>query len=220
MSLPRVYPIVDSAEWVRRLLAVGVRLVQLRIKDRPTEELRTEIRTARALCARAGARLIVNDYWQLAIAEDCEFVHLGQGDLDGADTRAIRGAGMRLGVSTHDERELERALALAPDYVALGPVYPTLLKVMPWAPQGLERLREWKRRIGHIPLVAIGGLTVERLAGVFAAGADAAAVVTDIVRHPDPEARARAWLAAAEESSAPGEALRAASRVGLGSSVP
>jgi thiamine-phosphate pyrophosphorylase len=196
MPLPRVYPIVDSAEWVRRLLPLGVRLVQLRIKDRSTEELRAEIRESSALCARVGAQLIVNDYWQLAIEEGCDFVHLGQGDLDGADTRAIRGAGMKLGVSTHDERELERALPFNPDYVALGPIYPTLLKVMPWAPQGLARITEWKRRIGRIPLIAIGGLTVERLAGVFAAGADVAAVVTDIVRNANPEARTREWLAA------------------------
>jgi thiamine-phosphate pyrophosphorylase len=124
-------------------------------------------------------------------------VHLGQGDLAGADLVALRRAGVRLGVSTHDETELERALAARPDYVALGPIYPTLLKVMPWRPQGLARIREWKRRIGQLPLVAIGGLTLERLAAVLAAGADVAAVVTDIVRNSNPEGRARAWLAAA-----------------------
>jgi thiamine-phosphate pyrophosphorylase len=196
-SLPRVYPIVDSAAWVRRLLPVGVRLVQLRVKDRNAQDVRTEIRESKALCALSGAQLIVNDYWQLAIEEGCDFVHLGQGDLDHADTRAVRQAGIRIGVSTHDERELDRALSLGPDYIALGPIYPTLLKVMPWAPQGLARLVEWKRRVGRIPLVAIGGLTVERLRGVFAAGADVAAVVTDIVRNPDPEARTREWLAEA-----------------------
>ena len=104
-------------------------------------------------------QLVVNDYWQLALEEGCDFVHLGQGDLAGADLAALRRAGVRLGVSTHDHAELERALALHPDYVALGPIYPTLLKVMPWAPQGLARLSEWKRRIGALPLVAIGGLT-------------------------------------------------------------
>ncbi|HUN73504.1 MAG TPA: thiamine phosphate synthase [Steroidobacteraceae bacterium] len=197
MSLPRVYPIVESAEWVRRLLPLGVRLVQLRVKDRPVEELRAQIRESKALCAASNAQLIVNDYWELAIEEGCDFVHLGQGDLDHADTRAVRKAGVRLGVSTHDDRELERALSLEPDYIALGPIYPTLLKVMPWAPQGLARVTEWKRRVGAIPLVAIGGLTLERLRGVFAAGADVAAVVTDIVKSSDPEARTQAWLAAA-----------------------
>ena len=195
MALPRIYPIVESAAWVQRLLPLGVRLVQLRVKDRPAEEVRAQIRESQKLCAASDAQLIVNDYWELAIEEGCDFVHLGQGDLDQADTRAVRKAGIRLGVSTHDERELDRALSVAPDYIALGPIYPTLLKVMPWAPQGLARVTEWKKRIGRIPLVAIGGLTLERLRGVFAAGADVAAVVTDIVRNPDPEARTRAWLA-------------------------
>jgi thiamine-phosphate pyrophosphorylase len=145
--------------------------------------------------------LIVNDYWQLAVAEGCDFVHLGQGDLDTADVPALRKADVRIGISTHSHEELERALALAPDYVALGPVYPTVLKVMPWAPQGLERITEWKRRVGDIPLVAIGGLTVERLPGVFGAGADIAAVVNDIVSNRDPEGRAREWLAVAGAAS-------------------
>jgi thiamine-phosphate pyrophosphorylase len=197
MPLPRVYPIVDSSQWVRRLLPLGVRLVQLRIKDSPAEQVRAQIRESKALCARAGAQLIVNDYWDLALEERCDYVHLGQGDLATADVAALRKAAVRIGVSTHDHAELERALAVAPDYVALGPIYPTLLKVMPWAPQGLERIGEWKLRIGDTPLIAIGGLTVERLKGVFDAGADVAAVVTDVLRNADPEARARQWLEAA-----------------------
>jgi len=145
----------------------------------------------------AWVQLVVNDYWRLALATGCDFVHLGQGDLDAADIPALRRAGVRLGISTHDDNELARALALRPAYVALGPIYPTLLKVMPWRPQGLARIGEWKRRIGSLPLIAIGGLTPERLAGVFAAGADVAAVVTDIVQAADPEGRVRQWLAVA-----------------------
>jgi thiamine-phosphate pyrophosphorylase len=197
VKLPRVYPIVETAQWVARLLPLGVRLVQLRVKDRTDAEVCGEIRKARTLCARAGAQLVVNDYWQMAMAEECDFVHLGQGDLDMADLPALRRAGIKIGISTHDHAELERALALEPDYLALGPIYPTLLKVMPWSAQGLDRITEWKRRIGIIPLVAIGGLTVERLQGVFAAGADVAAVVSDIVRSPDPVVRTQEWLAAA-----------------------
>lgn len=197
MKLPRVYPIVDSAAWVQRLTALGVRLVQLRIKEQPRERVLGEIRRSQACCRTAGAQLIVNDYWQLALDSDCDFVHLGQGDLDAADVGALRRAHVRLGVSTHDDHELERALSLRPDYIALGPIYPTLLKVMPWQPQGLARLGEWKRRVGAVPLVAIGGITLERLAGVFAAGADVAAVVTDIVRAAQPETRTREWLAVA-----------------------
>jgi len=200
--LPRVYPIVDSVQWVARLVPLGVRLIQLRIKDLPREQLRHEIRAARAHCESAGVQLIVNDYWQLALEEGCGFVHLGQSDLEGADVAALRAGGVRIGVSTHDDAELARGLSIEPDYVALGPIYPTLLKVMPWAPQGLARIGEWKRRIGMIPLVAIGGITLERLPGVLAAGADAAAVVTDLVRAADPEARTRAWLAAAKEPQA------------------
>jgi thiamine-phosphate diphosphorylase len=194
MSLSRVYPIVESAAWVRRLLPLGVRLVQLRVKDRPTEEVRAEIHESKDLCARAGAQLVVNDHWQLALEEGCDYVHLGQGDLHTADVPALRRAGVRIGISTHDESELARALGFEPDYVALGPIYPTLLKVMAFAPQGLGRIGEWKRRIGTVPLVAIGGITLERLPGVLAAGADSAAVVTDIVRNSDPEARTAAWL--------------------------
>ena len=197
MKFPRVYPVVDSSAWVGRMLSVGVQLIQLRIKERSAADIRTEIREAKALCKREGAQLVVNDHWMLAMAEDCNFVHLGQGDLDTADVPALRKAGVRIGISTHSPQELARALALTPDYVALGPIYPTVLKVMPWSPQGLDRITEWKRRIGETPLVAIGGLTVERLPGVFDAGADVAAVVNDIVSNPHPETRAREWLAVA-----------------------
>lgn len=189
------YPIVDSLAWLETVLAGGTRLVQLRIKAGSAETLRTAISKARQLCALARAQLIVNDYWQLALETGCNFVHLGQGDLDTADVAALRRHGIRLGISTHDHAELQRALALQPDYVALGPIYPTKLKQMPWAPQGLERIGEWKRALGAIPLVAIGGLTVERVPGVFAAGADSAAVITDIVTSATPEQRIHEWLA-------------------------
>ena len=196
MTLPRFYPIFDDADWIARMLPLGVRLVQLRVKDRPEAETRAEIARVRDLCAAAGATLVVNDHWRLAIEEGCGFVHLGQEDLDEADVPAIRAAGLKLGVSTHDEAELDRALALKPDYIALGPVYPTILKAMKWAPQGLDRIATWRKRVGSVPLVAIGGLNVERIPSVFAQGADSAAVVTDITLNADPEARTREWLAA------------------------
>ena len=196
MRLDPFYLIVDDARWLERLLPLGVKLVQLRIKNRPEGELRAAIRASMHLCVRHGATLVVNDYWRLAIEEGCGFAHLGQEDLDGADVEALKAAGVRLGVSTHDERELDRALALSPDYVALGPIYPTLLKPMAYAPQGLARIARWKARIGAIPLVAIGGLTPDRARASLGAGADSACVVTDVLRHADPEARTREWLAA------------------------
>jgi len=195
-GLDPFYPIVDSAERVARLVGIGARLVQLRVKDKDEAMVARETRAALAICAKAGATLVVNDYWRIAIDEGAPWIHLGQADLDGADIAAIRRAGLRLGVSTHDEAELDRALALDPDYVALGPIYPTILKAMAFAPQGLARISEWKRRIGAIPLVAIGGLTVERAKLCLAAGADVVAVVTDITLNADPEARAREWIAA------------------------
>lgn len=194
MTLDRFYPVFDSADWLARSLPLGVKLVQLRVKDRPQPALRDEIRRARDLCAEAGAQLVVNDYWQLAIEEGCDFIHLGQEDLDAADLPAIRRAGLKLGISTHDDAELDRALAARPDYIALGPVYPTILKEMRWREQGLERLTDWKRRMGPLPLVAIGGLTVARACGALEAGADMVAVVTDITLSADPEARIHDWI--------------------------
>ena len=190
------YPIVDSADWVRRLLCVGAKLIQLRIKDQPPSILRTQVRDCLALCAAAGAQLIVNDYWDIAIDEGADFVHLGQEDLDGADLKLIRARGLKLGVSTHDHAELDRARSIDPDYIALGPIYPTRLKAMAFGPQGLERIGEWKKLVGDRPLVAIGGVTLERAPLCLAAGADVVSVVTDITLNADPEARAAAWVAA------------------------
>ena len=203
-DLDPFYPIVDSADWVRRLVPAGTKLIQLRIKDRSAGQVRSEVREALAICARHAAQLVVNDHWQIALEEGATFVHLGQGDLDVADLKAIRGRNVRLGVSTHDHAELDRAMATDPDYVALGPIYPTTLKVMPWAPQGLERISEWKGLIGRRPLVAIGGITLERAPLCLDAGADSVAVVTDIVRHPEPVAHTRAWLAATREQAGAG----------------
>ncbi len=196
IDLDPFYPIVDSAAWVARLVVVGARLIQLRVKERTQVEIRAQTRAALAFCRQSGAQLIVNDYWEIAIDEGADFIHLGQTDLDGADMRHIRGRGLRVGISTHDHAELDRALSFDPDYVALGPIYPTILKAMAFAPQGLERIGEWKRLVGERSLVAIGGISLERAALCLAAGADSAAVVTDITLNVDPEGRAKAWLAA------------------------
>ena len=195
VRLDPFYPIVPDTDWLARLLRHGIKLVQLRIKDRPESIVRAEIDKALGLCAAHGCQLVVNDYWRAAIDAGASFVHLGQEDLAGADLRAIRSAGMSIGVSTHSHEELDRALAAEADYVALGPIYATALKAMPWAPQGLPRLAEWRARL-TCPLVAIGGFTLDRAPIVLAAGADSVAVITDIVTSQDPEARVENWIAA------------------------
>ncbi len=196
MSLDRFYPIFDSADWLPRMLPLGVKLLQLRVKEKPLDTVREEIRRAKERCSQYGATLVINDYWQVAIEEGCDWVHLGQEDMDTADIPALRKAGIKLGFSTHDTAELDRALSFSPEYVALGPVYPTILKKMKWHEQGLDRVTEWKKLVGDTPLVGIGGMSVERAPGVFEAGADIVSVVTDITLNADPEARCAEWLRA------------------------
>jgi len=115
IMIDRFYPVVPDTDWVARLVPAGARFIQLRIKDRPEAELRRQVRAAKAICAAHGADLIVNDYWRIAIDEKCAWVHLGQEDLVDADVKAIRRAGLLLGVSTHDHAELEKGLAADPD---------------------------------------------------------------------------------------------------------
>lgn len=193
------YPIVPDVGWARRLVPLGVKTLQLRYKGTDAREIRREIAESLELCIAHGCQLIVNDHWQAAIDVGADFIHLGQEDLADADLATIKAAGSRLGISTHDEAELAIALAAEPDYVALGPIWETKLKVMKWGPQGLDRVGAWKQRIGDLPLCAIGGITPERAPGVLAAGADCVAVITDFFTHPDPESRVRQWLGWAEE---------------------
>jgi thiamine-phosphate pyrophosphorylase len=195
IRLDPFYPIVPDLAWLARLVGQGVRLIQLRIKDAAAGRIGTDIAQAIALCATHDCQLVINDYWREALQVGASFVHLGQEDLVGADLAAIKAAGMRLGVSTHSPAELATALRAGPDYVAFGPSYKTKLKEMPWAPQGLKLIAAWRSQIA-CPLVAIGGITLERAPEVFAAGADSIAVVTDIVANTDPMARTQEWLAA------------------------
>lgn len=192
------YPIVPDLDWLRRIVPLGVRTVQLRLKNASVDEIRQQIAGSMEICARHNCQLIVNDYWREAIDLGADYVHLGQEDLAEADVPALKSRGIKLGISTHSHEELETALAVKPDYVALGPIWETKLKVMKWAPQGLDRIREWKQRIGALPLVAIGGITPERAPSIIEAGAQSAAVITDFFTHPEPEARVRTWLAWAD----------------------
>jgi thiamine-phosphate pyrophosphorylase len=190
----RFYPVVDTVAWVARLALLGVGTIQLRAKNLDEAEALQTVRDALEVIKGTPAKLVVNDYWRAAIAAGAKHLHLGQEDLADADLKAIRAAGLTLGLSTHDDAELENALRARPDYIALGPIFPTTLKSMRFAPQGIPKITEWKKRIGDIPLVAIGGIKLEQAREIFAAGADSIAVVSDVTQNPDSDARVRAWL--------------------------
>jgi thiamine-phosphate pyrophosphorylase len=190
----RFYPVVDSVAWVARLAALGVGTVQLRAKDLDDSQSLQLVSDALAVTRGTSTKLVVNDYWRAAVVAGARHLHLGQEDLADADLEAIRDARLTLGLSTHDDAELETALRAEPDYIALGPIFPTTLKSMRFAPQGIARITEWKKRIGSLPLVAIGGIKLEQAADIFAAGADSIAVVSDVTANADPDARVRAWL--------------------------
>ncbi|WP_316204613.1 thiamine phosphate synthase [Bradyrhizobium sp. SZCCHNS3004] len=195
----KFYPVVDSLAWVERLTQLGVGTVQLRAKNLNDGEALQIVTDALAITKGSNTKLVVNDYWRAAIVAGAAHVHLGQEDLVDADVAAIKEAGLTLGLSTHDDAELATALAAKPDYIALGPIFPTTLKAMRFAPQGIPKITEWKQRVGSIPLVAIGGIKLEQAADIFAAGADSIAVVSDVTQNADPDARVRAWLEATAE---------------------
>jgi thiamine-phosphate pyrophosphorylase len=190
----KFYPVVDSVAWVARLTALGVGTIQLRAKDLDDSKALQIVTDALAITKGTPTKLVVNDYWRAAVVAGAEHLHLGQEDLADADLKAIRDARLTLGISTHDDAELETALRADPDYIALGPIFPTTLKSMRFAPQGIAKITKWKKRIGDIPLVAIGGIKLEQAAAIFAAGADSIAVVSDVTQNADPDARVRAWL--------------------------
>jgi thiamine-phosphate pyrophosphorylase len=197
----RFYPVVDTVAWVARLALLGAGTIQLRAKNLDDAEALELVSDALEVIKGTEAKLVVNDYWRAAIQARAQHLHLGQEDLAEADLKAIRAAGLTLGISTHDDKELENALPAKPDYVALGPIFPTTLKSMRFAPQGIAKVTEWKKRIGQIPLVAIGGIKLEQANKIFAAGADSIAVVSDITQNADPDARVRAWLGLKPETA-------------------
>ncbi|OKO78377.1 thiamine-phosphate pyrophosphorylase [Bradyrhizobium sp. NAS80.1] len=197
----RFYPVVNSLAWVERLTKLGVGTIQLRTKELNDADALQIVTDALAITEGTQAKLVVNDYWRAAIVAGAKYLHLGQEDLAEADLKAIREAGLSLGVSTHDDEELATALAAKPDYVALGPIFFTTLKSMRFAPQGIPKITEWKKRIGTIPLVAIGGIKFEHAAEIFAAGADSIAVVSDVTQNADPDARVRQWLGQTKEAA-------------------
>lgn len=188
-----LYAIVDSAERIRQVLAAGVRTVQLRIKtpEQPSaqwfDSLRDQVQRSVSACAAAGAELFVNDHWQVAAEAGAPGVHLGQEDLlalGEPGRAALQATGMALGISSHSLWELCRARALAPRYIACGPVWPTLTKAMPWRAQGLDNL-SWWCRMAQCPVVAIGGiLEAERVFDAARGGADGICIVRGLGDQP------------------------------------
>ena len=190
----RFYPVVDSVTWVARLAAHVVGTGQLRARHLDDARALQIVTDALEATKGTATKLVVNDYWRAAIVAGAKHLHLGQEDLADADLAEIRNAKLTLGISTHDDAELATALAAKPDYIALGPIFPTTLKSMRFAPQGIPKITEWKKRVGNIPLVAIGGIKFEQSTEIFAAGADSIAVVSDVTQNADPDARVRQWL--------------------------
>jgi thiamine-phosphate pyrophosphorylase len=202
VNLDIFYPIVPDITWLRRIVPLGVKTVQLRLKDADHHEILRQIGQSLEICIPHGCQLIVNDHWREALLAGADYVHLGQEDLVTADIATLKARAIRVGISTHDQAELATALAAEPDYVALGPIWETKLKAMSWAPQGVDKIKTWRTRIGDRPLVAIGGITPDRVASVLAAGADSAAVITDFITHANPEQRIGEWVTWARNQSA------------------
>ncbi|WP_096085279.1 thiamine phosphate synthase [Agaribacterium haliotis] len=185
-----LYPVVDSAAWLERLLPLGITTAQLRVKELEGKALEDEIERAISLGRQYNCRLFINDYWQLAIKHQAYGVHLGQEDLDDADIKAIREAGLRLGTSTHCHYEVARAHHYRPSYVAVGPVYATTTKIMPWIPHGPEGFRYWQQCLNY-PLVAIGGINASRIQAMLEAGANGIAMITAITLAESPQNSAK-----------------------------
>ncbi len=189
-----LYPIVDRASWLERLLPLGIKIAQLRIKDLTGEALKQEIKTAIELAQRYDCQLFINDYWQLAIECGAFGVHLGQEDIDDTDLHAIQAAGLRLGLSSHCFYEVARAKTIRPSYIAFGPVYATQTKDMPWIPQGAQGLAIWRKLLAEFPMVAIGGIHGARFEAVKDAGVDSIAMVSAITQAEHPEAACKDYL--------------------------
>jgi len=192
-----LYAVLPDAQWVGRMAHAGVPTLQLRFKSSDTQAIAREVRAAIQGVKGTDARLFINDHWRVAIDEGAYGVHLGQedlGELRADDIALLRSSGARLGLSTHGYAEMLRADRLSPSYIAMAAVFPTTLKTMPTAPQGLERLADYARLMHAYPLVAIGGITPEHLAAIRAAGVGSAAMVRAIVQAPEPQAAVRRLL--------------------------
>ncbi len=188
-----LYAVLPSAEWVGRMAQAGVPTLQLRFKHTAPGAVRAEVQQAVAAVQGTQSLLFINDHWRVALEAGAYGVHLGQEDLDTLtpqDLDTMRQAGLRLGLSTHGYAEMCRADAVGPSYLAMGAVFPTTLKAMPTAPQGLGRLAAYAALMHQRPLVAIGGIALEHVPAVAATGVGSFAVVRAITAAPHPEAAA------------------------------
>ena len=189
-----LYAVLPNANWVKRMAHVGVPTVQLRFKSNDTKAIRQEVRAAVNAVRGTNSLLFINDHWQVAIDEGAYGVHLGQEDMDDASLENIRTAGLRLGLSTHGYAEMLRADAISPSYLALGAVFPTTLKRMQTAPQGIGRLYAYAKLMQHSALVAIGGIDESRIDAVMQSGVGSVAMVRAITSDEQPEAKALALM--------------------------
>lgn len=182
-----LYPVVDSIEWVKRLLAVGVKTLQYREKHLTGDALAQAIEHVVDLGKQHNAQLFINDHWQLAIKFNAYGVHLGQEDIALADLAKIKSAGLRLGISTHGYYEFLQAQAYQPSYIAVGAIFPTKTKDMSGQIQGVERLARLVSLNTDIPMVAIGGINLANATEVLATNVGSIAVVTAITEADNPE---------------------------------
>ncbi len=194
VTLGRILPIVDTVEWIEKLVSLpGITDIQLRFKDTSDyDTILDRIKRAQTLCKANGVHLWINDYWKAAIeAGGCFGVHLGQEDMascvDAGGFELIRSAGLAFGISTHSYSELAAAIGVAPSYISLGPVFATSSKDVKFAPQGLETVRQWRSLMPpELPLVAIGGIGNSDVArAVRDAGADCVAVIGAVTKADD-----------------------------------
>lgn len=193
-----LYPIVDNSDWCEKLLPLGIKTIQLRIKEK-TPNLESEIKKSIRLAKQYGATLFINDHWQLALENGAEAIHLGQKDLDTANIAAIHRAGVMLGVSTHCYHEIARAHTIRPSYIACGPIFATSSKIMATQPLGLEQLTRWRRTLQY-PLVAIGGINLDRVPAVLASAVDGIAVISALTEANNPIDTLKKFVSAMELS--------------------
>jgi len=185
-----IYPVVDSLAWLKKLVPLGIETIQLRIKDKncndSNREVEAEIKEAIEYCRKYPTRLFINDYWQFAIKHQAYGIHLGQEDIETADIQAIAKSGCRLGLSTHSYTEVARAHAIKPSYLALGPIFATTSKDMPWIPQGVEAVKKWVELLGDdYPLIAIGGIDYDRAVLLKETGVGSVAMISSITHAED-----------------------------------